>query len=207
MPFDSVRVERLSFLQEKYMTFNQMMIHFCSPAICKIKPANIFFIKAKDFSVTLFDEWKENLLKHGIKIICGNLSEKTVYVFVYNPEWERKILSNKIIQTYLSSKNYSDFKNINSVINKIINRMKNKTGFPHEIGIILGYPIEDVICFEKNQGKNCKYCGCWKSYTDVEKARQSLCDYKDCQILCMKWLNEGYTISQIICEYKKISAA
>ena len=43
--------------------------------------------------------------------------------------------------------------------------MKNEQGFPHEIGVILGYPVEDVIEFEKHQGKNCKYCGCWKRYS------------------------------------------
>ena len=37
-------------------------------------------------------------------------------------------------------------------------------GFPHEIGIFLGYPLGDVIGFIENAGRNFKCSGCWKVY-------------------------------------------
>ena len=36
--------------------------------------------------------------------------------------------------------------------------------FPHEIGVFLGYPLEDVVGFIRHRGKCFTCCGCWKSY-------------------------------------------
>ena len=43
-------------------------------------------------------------------------------------------------------------------------RLASGDGFPHEIGLFLGYPVEDVLGFIENAGQNCKCCGCWKVY-------------------------------------------
>ena len=189
------------------MSFDQMMIRFCSPTMCGIKPANIFFIKQEAFSQHHFDEWKQNLQAHGITACSGLLSKDFCFILVFDSEWERKILDNPFVQVFLSGKNYLCNGGVERIINEIINRMQNQICFPHEIGIILGYPIEDVISFEENQGKNCKYCGYWKSYSDVGRAKQSLCAYRKCCNLCMKWLAEGFSVSQIITEYKRFLKA
>ena len=42
--------------------------------------------------------------------------------------------------------------------------------FPHEIGLFLGYPIEDVVGFIRYAGKGCKLSGLWKVYGDAEAA-------------------------------------
>ncbi len=31
--------------------------------------------------------------------------------------------------------------------------------FPHEMGLLLGYPVEDVVGFMENNGKNYLYSG------------------------------------------------
>ena len=74
--------------------------------------------------------------------------------------------------------------------------------FPHEVGVIIGYPVEDVIEFENHQGHDCKYCGCWKSYSDVDKARDCHCRFTECSRLCTQWYDEGYSINQIITKYQ-----
>ena len=42
--------------------------------------------------------------------------------------------------------------------------------FPHEIGIVLGYPPADVEGFIKNRGANFVACGGWKAYGDAQEA-------------------------------------
>ena len=37
--------------------------------------------------------------------------------------------------------------------------MEEKGAFPHEIGLLLGYPVEDVLGFIRHQGKNYLYTG------------------------------------------------
>ena len=43
--------------------------------------------------------------------------------------------------------------------------------FPHELGLLLGYPLDDVEGFIKNDGKNCLYTGYWKVYANVPAKR------------------------------------
>ena len=37
--------------------------------------------------------------------------------------------------------------------------LEEKGAFPHEIGLLLGYPVEDVLGFIRHQGKNYLYTG------------------------------------------------
>jgi hypothetical protein len=53
--------------------------------------------------------------------------------------------------------------------------------FPHEIGLFLGYPVDDVLGFVKNKGQNYKFCGYWKVYGNVEKAKNNFYCYELCR--------------------------
>jgi hypothetical protein len=53
--------------------------------------------------------------------------------------------------------------------------------FPHEIGLFLGYPAEDVLGFVKHRGRNYKLCGYWKVYGDVEQAKCCFRRYDRCR--------------------------
>ncbi|MBQ0052534.1 MAG: DUF3793 family protein, partial [Treponema sp.] len=88
-------------------------------------------------------------------------------------------------------------------LKELFTRLKNPKDFPHEIGFFLGYPFEDVIAFEKNRGQNCKYCGCWKSYSDPLQAEIYCAQYKWCSQICKQLFDEGLSVSQIIKKYKE----
>lgn len=53
-------------------------------------------------------------------------------------------------------------------------------GFPHEIGIFLGYPLEDVKGFIENSGRHFKICGQWKVYSDTKRAEKLFAKYAEC---------------------------
>ena len=58
-------------------------------------------------------------------------------------------------------------------------REKFCVGFPHEIGLFLDYPPDDVRGFMENRGaKNLLGPGCWKVYSNVKKARRTFRKYK-----------------------------
>ena len=52
--------------------------------------------------------------------------------------------------------------------------------FPHEIGLFLGYPPEDVAGFVRHRGKGCKCVGYWKVYGDEAAARRQFAAFKAC---------------------------
>lgn len=50
--------------------------------------------------------------------------------------------------------------------------MEGHAKFPHEMGLFLGYPPEDVAGFIDNAGKNYLCAGYWKVYDDVAAKRE-----------------------------------
>ena len=66
--------------------------------------------------------------------------------------------------------------------------MRSGRIFPHEVGLFLSYPPEDVRGFIDNHARNCKYLGFWKVYGDVEKAKRTFANYERCtEAYCRKW--------------------
>ena len=52
--------------------------------------------------------------------------------------------------------------------------------FPHEIGVFLGYPLQDVIGFIENKGMNSKYTGLWKVYGDRDESMKMFAKFRKC---------------------------
>ena len=72
---------------------------------------------------------------------------------------------------------------------KLLDRLRQEGCFPHEIGLFLGYPSEDVRGFMENGPRCCKCCGYWKVYGDEEKAGRVFAQYEKCtRIYCEKWM-------------------
>lgn len=104
--------------------------------------------------------------------------ESSLYVFrVGKLEQELKREKTRKI---LQSQGYS-YETLEEAIEILKGRMGENGSFPHEVGLFLGYPEEDVLGFMMNQGKNCKCCGCWKVYCDECSAIKTFCRYKKCE--------------------------
>ena len=58
-------------------------------------------------------------------------------------------------------------------------RLATAGPFPHEIGLFLGYPPEDVRGFIQNPTA-CKYSGCWKVYGNAQAARLLFARFRAC---------------------------
>lgn len=185
------------------MSFNQTVIHFAAPTICGIKPANLFSVRKDFFSAPDFMRWKKTLAERGISADAVRSGRNFFLILVYNLRWLSKLLADSLIRHYMDGKGYADCLTARKTVVRILGRMRNTGNFPHEVGIVLGYPVRDVMEFERLGGRNCKYCGCWKSYSDVEAAKCCQCRFRECSCMCRKWFDEGYPLSRIIEEYKK----
>lgn len=184
------------------MSFNQMVINFSAPTFCRIKPGNLFFVRNNLFLKKNFDEWKKSFSEHGIMSFSLELSESSTAILVIDIFSVKKILNDIHVRNYLGKKGY-EYSDEFGFINELFMRIKYNEVFPHEVGIILGYPLNDVIEFEKQHGTNFKYGGYWKSYSDVENAKKCQCKYNDCSCLCKNLYDNGLSLSQIINEYNK----
>ena len=67
-------------------------------------------------------------------------------------------------------------------------RIAMSKDFPHEIGLFLSYPPEDVKGFIDNNAANFKYSGLWKVYGDEKRAKAMFEKFKKCtDIYCRMW--------------------
>ena len=71
---------------------------------------------------------------------------------------------------------------------------RNKQISPHELGIILEYPVEDVEDFIKFGGQNCLMERYWKVYHNVERARAVFAAYDAAKDQAMGEVIAGYPL-------------
>ena len=69
--------------------------------------------------------------------------------------------------------------------------------FPHEVGLFLGYPPEDVEGFCRNGGRNYKLSGPWKVYGRVEEAKVRFETFRRCRDALYRHVEEGRTLAQL----------
>ena len=69
--------------------------------------------------------------------------------------------------------------------------------FPHELGVILEYPVEDVKGFIDNRGKNCLMERYWKVYHNRERAEEIFRQYDQVKETAMREIVSGCTLSQV----------
>ena len=69
--------------------------------------------------------------------------------------------------------------------------------FPHEIGLFLSYPPEDVRGFIENKACRFKCAGLWKVYGDEERAKELFRQYKRCTDRCCALWRAGSGLAQL----------
>lgn len=86
-------------------------------------------------------------------------------------------------------------------LEKRVCSMENgRNGFPHEIGVFLGYPIEDVEGFIKNNGKNYLFIGYWKVYHDPFGAVKTFRAFDEARKYAVNEFLSGKSLQEILME-------
>lgn len=175
----------------------EMLVQYCSPTLAGLKVANLFTYKY---------ETKENLRKF-VAYYNRLLNPRGVYfkilrsrngkaqVYVYRKAKLERILACCNARAFLKKFGYQKFD-----INYCLDRLKEhleKSDFPHEIGIFLGYPLLDVEAFIKNKGQHHKCIGCWKVYGDETEARKTFGRFDKCTRIYLEKHSQGTAITRL----------
>ena len=156
------------------LNLDKMLAFHCAPTIYGIKPANLIAHARFDLHCTeeVMRSTKSALLKKGVHMERLLSCPKRELTLVYHEETLIKHLESPEIWGYLMVQGYPMYSSFAQILNHLKLRVIESGGFPHEIGVFLGYPLVDVLGFIKNEGKNCKFCGYWKVYGDEHEARK-----------------------------------
>ena len=174
------------------------IIEQCSPTLAGLKTANLFSCKY-DCKKKLWEDircFNALLIHKGIRMIPLNAENNRALIYVFRPKKLESDISDRKSREILQKHGY-DENRINSCIVKLIGRLKQNSEFPHEIGLFLGYPPEDVKAFIEHRDEGCKCVGCWKVYSDENAARKSFEKFKKCTRIYRKLYSGGKSIEQL----------
>jgi hypothetical protein len=152
-----------------------VIINHCGPVLMGYKPAALFMLRSENACDCL-----SGLLPAGIDLMVLRKSEGGLLVLVFEKDKLEETLVNENIRAVLAGIGYP----MDAPIFGFLEYLKKQFEcghFPHEVGLFLGYPADDVLGFVKHKGRNYKLCGYWKVYGDVERAKASFRQYDKCR--------------------------
>lgn len=174
--------------------FEEVLAIHCSPTFCGVKSANLFncnktkFPKIKNYINEI------NKLKN-ISCYILNESNENILLLIYNKKNLENKLNEKLNYNFLYNLNYP-YTGLFDNLNYLKERIQKSNSFPHEIGIFLDYPLEDVVGFLNNEKS--LYTGYWKVYKNVDEKIKLFSKYNECREYFLDSLYDGKKIHNII---------
>ena len=168
----------------------------CAPLITGLKVSNLLIISKGNEEVV-----KRILNRTGISYYrLIQTRTKTTFLLFRRNELE-EFLSDENVRNVLMKAGYKSLQ-IDKILRTFSLRyeayIQGDKSFPHEMGLLLGYPVEDVVGFVENNGKNFLYSGDWKVYEN-QKAKVKLFDkFKVAEETLIHLLSNGLSMSDII---------
>ena len=189
--------ETLDIVQETDWKDIEMQIAFhCAPLIAGLKLSNLLMIRNRDL-----DRVTGILKRAGISYFVVAATNRKAAVLLFD---------RKRLEAYLKKQNvwkiFQDMGYQNDSMGKILYAfrlryegylMQNRE-FPHEMGLLLGYPVEDVEGFIRNGGENCLYIGYWKVYENLSEKMMLFHEFERAREILIRLLSDGLGIVEII---------
>lgn len=188
----------LSHVKWKKCMQMQMAMH-CAPVLAGLKPSNAVTLDYID-SKELIQSLAGSDIKCGL-IYSGN--GKCLWL-LYREQQVNQYLMDPENQRFLKHCGYSSFQ-IQNILYTLKNRYRlykaGQVDFPHELGLILGYPLCDVIGFIKNNGQNCLYCSYWKVYDNLSQTKKVFEVYDKVRFQMVKLVEYGKSFKELVDMY------
>ena len=167
---------------------------YCAPCLLGKKPASLFSVPLEIFNKSKVGmEYLKNL---GLSIhFLYEINEKA-HILMFSEKKARKLINMGEIRKAYSFFGYREDFRFEDLMENLFKKFtqfesnglqQQSVGvFPHEIGLFLGYPPEDVLQYYIKKGKDYLFSGYWKVYTNPEKALETFKLYDECRAYCMK---------------------
>lgn len=188
------------------------LANYCIPTLLKVKPSSLMNINKSNIPKGInFLEKMENEMMQFDSCYSVLYEDTARYlVLVYSKELLSHVLHYEENRMFLESLGYQFAANyeqtsIHLLAQNYMEYIRSRKGFPHEIGVFLGYPLKDVKDFIKNSGRNYIICGCWKVYHDAEQAVKVFELFRQLREDAVQILQEGKELKEIITVYSKNS--
>ncbi len=176
----------------------EYLIEFCAPTLASIKVGSLFSYAyaSREELMEQIGTLNREFAPKGVAICLLRIRPERALTYVYRPAQLRQLLKRREIQSFLEGFGYCGAEP-SEALARLKQRVCMGESFPHEIGVFLGYPLEDVAGFIVNRGKNCKCTGIWKVYGDEQTARRRFRQLKKCRDVYRRLWRQGRSIQQL----------
>ena len=155
---------------------DEMIVRQCAPTLAGIKTGSLFPCPYES-RTQLMDEIRamnHMLVPKGLCMLPVRCEGGSALLYVYRPGRLQQDLQNDLAQRLLQK------------------------DFPHEVGLFLSYPPEDVAGFIANNARRCKCAGLWKVYGDEKRARRMFHAFKACTADYCRHLRSGRSLEELV---------
>lgn len=175
------------------------LVEHCAPTFAGLKTGNLFRISYADLEVFREELRRLNgiLKKKGLRAVPVRMTAEFALVYLYRPDFLKRDLGSEEATCLLKSLGYEP-QSVNRSVAFLARMMREKEAFPHEIGLFLGYPPEDVLGFMKSSREGVKCVGCWKVYGDEARARAAFWRFQRCREVFEENVQRGRKLEALI---------
>ena len=176
----------------------EILVRQGAPTLAGIKTGSLFPCPCEDKEALFADIRRLNrlLVPKGLCLLPIRFLKGQVLLYLYRPSELRRDLEDEQAAEILHHAGYNSG-HCGRCIANLIRRFREGGEFPHEVGLFLSYPPEDVKGFIDHRACNFKCAGLWKVYGDEKKARELFARFKKCtEIYCALW-EAGAGIEQL----------
>ena len=158
-----------------------MLIAQCSSTLAGLKTGTLFPYRGetREELVRSLRSYNKRLVPKGLRLIMLSYEDERALLYMYRPKSLERDLEASLARRMLEERSYPA-ENPAKCVATLARRMQDKSAFPHEVGLFLGYPAEDVDGFIRNGARDSVCVGTWKVYGDPAAARRKFSQYKKC---------------------------
>lgn len=178
--------------------YDALLVRHCAPTLVGLKTGSLFSCPfPTDTQMrSCLRGWNRLLCQKGLHILPLHQQGDRTLIYLYRRHLLLRDLLHRQAVPLLREQNYP-LPNPERCIGHLMGKLKQCPSFPHEVGLFLGYPPEDVLGFLCDPSA-CKFSGCWKVYGDVHAARKRFETYHECTRLCCTRLALGVGLEQLV---------
>lgn len=163
-----------------------------APAIARFKPSYLIIFHNKG-KRNLYDFWEKykDIVKEELNISFYELKsvDSSTAVLFYNENQLFNIFRQDNHIKFLEKYGYRQEMSVKESL--YILKERYKITCPHEMGLFLGYPIEDVIEFIEHPNRRALMFGYWKVYYNMESASNTFRKYDEIKMKVINLIMNG----------------
>ena len=175
---------------------NEKIIRHCSPTLAGLKTGSLFGQYFENREILFREVRRLNaiLFPKGLRVLPLQYQNQRALIYLYRPAKLKQDFNRCEVCRILHQHGYQH-EDIAGCLTKLKQKLQTEKEFPHEIGLFLGYPPEDVAGFIRHEP--CKCTGCWKVYGDELKALALFDKFQKCTDIFLHDYKNGCSLEQL----------